>query len=70
MVLTNVVNRIRERCQPEQPDYMVRLRRLYTVKVVCAWCAHVLVDGPELPLSHGMCDDCFARERAKLELEA
>ncbi len=44
-----------EACQPE---YVV----------ACAWCGHRHDGGafPNAPVSHGICPDCYQRERAKL----
>jgi len=34
------------------------------VKVICAWCRAVIKDGPDEPVSHGMCPACFASQSA------
>lgn len=28
------------------------------MKVICAWCGKVIQDGPDEPVSHGICLDC------------
>lgn len=37
------------------------------MKVVCAWCKKVLVDGDDELISHGICEDCT--KKVMLELE-
>lgn len=34
------------------------------LKVVCAWCATVMVDGPPEPISHGICETCIPKFEA------
>lgn len=35
------------------------------LRVVCAWCLTVLVDGPpDQPVSHGICPDCIPKFEA------
>ena len=36
------------------------------MKTICAWCGKLLKDGPDKPVSHGMCRECSDRELAKL----
>lgn len=36
--------------------------RQVLIRIVCAWCRRVMVDGPATgPISHGCCDTCFER---------
>jgi len=32
------------------------------VKVICAWCKAVIVDGPPHPVSHGICAECAKKK--------
>lgn len=56
------------------------VRRLREIVPMCAWCRRIRVDGPdqaawltteqflgrdEIAVSHGMCDDCLAREEGE-----
>lgn len=36
------------------------------VKVICAWCKKVLKDGPEEPVSHGICEECEKKLREEV----
>ncbi|MEI8233812.1 MAG: hypothetical protein WCH57_03905 [Verrucomicrobiota bacterium] len=31
------------------------------MKLICAWCKKVIRDGPEEPISHGICPECARR---------
>ena len=31
------------------------------MKLICAWCQKVIRDGPEEPVSHGVCPECARR---------
>lgn len=37
------------------------------MKVICAWCRRLLKDGPEHPVSHGICPDCKREVEAELD---
>ncbi len=34
------------------------------MKVVCAWCNKVMKDGPDKPVSHGICELCLKKQKA------
>jgi len=36
------------------------------MKLVCAWCQKVIRDGPEEPVSHGICPECARRTTHRL----
>jgi len=33
------------------------------MRTICAWCGVVLTDGPETPVSHGICAGCVEKVR-------
>ena len=44
------------------------MTRTPVLRVVCAWCTHVITAGtPGAPVSHGICDQCFNRVTAEEE---
>ncbi len=36
------------------------------MKVVCAWCRKVMKDGPDNPVSHGICEACLKKQKGVL----
>ena len=37
------------------------------MKIICAWCKALMQDGPEYPISHGMCPECVVVMTASCE---
>lgn len=41
---------------------------IVVLRIVCAWCTRVMIAGtPGAPVSHGICDRCFAVVTAEEE---
>lgn len=36
------------------------------LKMVCAWCGQVMIEGPEHPVSHGICPDCLDKLKKQI----
>lgn len=56
--------------QPVHADARDRLAPAARLKVVCAWCSAVMVEGPAHPVSHGMCPGCLATWTAECDAQA
>ena len=37
------------------------------MKIICAWCNKTIKEGDDIEVSHGICESCYAKERAKLK---
>jgi hypothetical protein len=66
---TNARTRLRESVEPERPDLLTRLRRVWALPrmVVCAWCDRVIHDGVSHSITYGICERCRGLRLSKLE---
>ena len=37
------------------------------MRIICAWCKALMQDGPEHPVSHGMCQTCATAMHATID---
>ena len=53
---------------PDRDSLIDRDYETPAMHVICAWCGTILEHGdPGAPVSHGICSDCDAKERADIE---